>query len=186
MRNYLFISRQLIKTINQQQSNHHKLINNYYLFSSFNKRYLSTSKLRFADDPFAPIDPKKYGSPTYNYLDPAFRLRPPPPKSVEDFANPDKTGYWLNLGFDEVDREADKYWANLCFFFCGSVFFGILFFYFYYEPDHIRMKEWICREAYLELHRREKHGLPLVDPDYVPLDRMILPPEEEIKVEVHY
>lgn len=54
-----------------------------------------------------------------------------------------------------------------------------------YEPDCRRLHQWLAREAYLELYRREKYGLPLVDPDYVPRDKIILPEEEDINIEVH-
>lgn len=36
------------------------------------------------------------------------------------------------------------------------------------------------REAYLELDRRERLGLPLVDPDLIPRDKVELPTEEEL------
>ena len=41
-------------------------------------------------------------------------------------------------------------------------------------------RDWVEREAYLELHRREKFGLPLVDPDVIPRERMVLPSDEEL------
>lgn len=152
-----------------------------------NKRFLSTTnKLFMAHDPLPPLDPKKYGGVGQTYLDPDYRLRPPPPKSIEDFANPDKTGHWVSFGFDEVDKKLDRHWSRVTMFSIFAVFLPILTFYLYYEPDCIRNKEWVCREAYLELHRREKHGLPYVDPDYIPRDQMILPSEDEIKIDVHY
>lgn len=43
-----------------------------------------------------------------------------------------------------------------------------------------RMKNWVWREAFLELERREREGLPLVDPNYVPPETIELPSEEEI------
>jgi len=39
---------------------------------------------------------------------------------------------------------------------------------------------WRTREAFLELERREKEGLPLVDPDYISSDSMVLPSDEEL------
>lgn len=128
---------------------------------------------------------QKYGGDGRTYLDPEVRLRPPAPKSIEDFAHPDKTGHWLSYGFDEVDKKADRYWMKMAFVLMFSFFFPILFFYFYYEPDTTTLHMWTVREAYLELHRREKHGLPLIDPDYVPRDQVPLPSEDEIKIEVH-
>jgi NADH dehydrogenase (ubiquinone) 1 beta subcomplex subunit 11 len=42
------------------------------------------------------------------------------------------------------------------------------------------MRDWISRESYLELNRRERHGLPLIDPNLIPLERISLPTEEEL------
>ena len=151
-------------------------------------RFLSTSKVNFVHDPMLPLDPKKHGGDGRTYLDPDYRLRPPPPKSVADFADPDSTGHWTSYGFDEVDRKQDRLWSHVSLFVMATLFVPVLTFWFYYEPDHIRNNEWICREAFLELSRREKHGLPLIDPDYVPKEKMLacLPPEEEIDIDVHY
>ena len=48
-----------------------------------------------------------------------------------------------------------------------------------YKPDHLG-RDWAQREAFLELRRREKLGLPLVDPNYLQLDKIILPSDEEL------
>lgn len=150
-------------------------------------RLLSTSKVNFAHDPLPPIDPKKYGGDGQVVLDPDYRLRPPPPKSVADFADPDSTGHWSSYGFDEVDRKLDRQWAHISMFFFCTVFMTFITAYFYYEPDHLRLNEWVSREGFLELGRREKHGLPLVDPDYVPREKMLasLPAEKDIDIDVH-
>jgi NADH dehydrogenase (ubiquinone) 1 beta subcomplex subunit 11 len=42
------------------------------------------------------------------------------------------------------------------------------------------LREWSAREAFLELDRREKAGLPLVDPYLIPPEQIELPSEEEI------
>ena len=39
------------------------------------------------------------------------------------------------------------------------------------------------REAHLELDRRQRLGLPLIDPDYVPPDQIELPPDESLEDE---
>ena len=153
-----------------------------------NRRLLSTSKVCFVHDPLPPLDPKKYGGEGQVILEPEVRLRPPPPKSLADFADPDRTGHWTSYGFDEVDRKQDRLWAHTILFTSCTLFLTLMIGYFYYEPDHLRLNEWTAREAFLELGRREKHGLPLIDPDYVPKEKMLacLPPEEEIRVDVHY
>ena len=45
-----------------------------------------------------------------------------------------------------------------------------------------RMVSWTQREAYLELARREANGLPLIDPNLVPPEKMkkYLPTDEEL------
>ena len=44
----------------------------------------------------------------------------------------------------------------------------------------LRAEDWAFREAYLQIARREKSGEPLVSPDYVPIDKIKLPSDEEI------
>jgi len=48
-----------------------------------------------------------------------------------------------------------------------------------YAPD-VRLKDWVAREAYIELARREALGLPHIDPNFIPLDQIELPTEEEL------
>lgn len=45
---------------------------------------------------------------------------------------------------------------------------------------YFRFADWVTREAYLELDRREKAGLPLVDPYLIPPERVKLPSDEEL------
>ena len=52
----------------------------------------------------------------------------------------------------------------------------------------IRLQHWAKREAFLELERRHKLGLPYVNKDYVDPKQIDLPSEEElaqIDVEIH-
>ncbi len=44
----------------------------------------------------------------------------------------------------------------------------------------LRSNDWCYREAHLELARREAAGEPLVDPDFLPVDKIKLPSEEEL------
>lgn len=46
-------------------------------------------------------------------------------------------------------------------------------------PDY-KLRDWSHREAFLELERREREGLPLVDPDYTKIELSSLPSDEEI------
>ena len=53
------------------------------------------------------------------------------------------------------------------------MFFNCSFVYF-------RLKLWAQREAFLELERREREGLPLIDPNLINPAKMKLPSKEEI------
>lgn len=48
-----------------------------------------------------------------------------------------------------------------------------------YAPD-VTLHDWAGREAFLELRRREAAGAPLIDPDFLPADRVVLPTDEEL------
>ena len=55
--------------------------------------------------------------------------------------------------------------------------------WFHFQPvchHFIRKHDWAQREAYLEIARREALGLPLIDPDYIPPEKMLLPTDEEL------
>ena len=43
-----------------------------------------------------------------------------------------------------------------------------------------RLKDWSQREAYLELARREREGLPLVDGNLISVEEIELPSDEEL------
>lgn len=49
-----------------------------------------------------------------------------------------------------------------------------------YEMFFCRSNDWCYREAHLELARRQAAGEALVNPDYVPVDKIKLPSEEEL------
>lgn len=52
-------------------------------------------------------------------------------------------------------------------------------FIFAYMPDY-NYKSWAEREAFLELRRREEQGLPLIDPNYIDINSINLPSDEEL------
>ncbi|ESO94936.1 hypothetical protein LOTGIDRAFT_202405 [Lottia gigantea] len=102
-------------------------------------------------------------------------------KLEEHFADddPTKDKNWISAGISYTDKEMDTfvyqgYAAMLSLIF---VAFGFVL---YYQPDHL-MQDWALREAYLEIEHREKNGLPLVDPNLIPLDQISLPDESEIQ-----
>jgi hypothetical protein len=107
-------------------------------------------------------------------------LTPPPrsPSSPEDFRNPSRIGHWFPIGFDFTDPVRDKYlFHELLFYFCTC---GIVISWLYcYGPD-LKDREWARREAFLRTHKREALGLPLIDPNVVDPDRIVLPTEEEL------
>jgi len=105
---------------------------------------------------------------------------PTVPKTLEDFANPkiNKKNY-QSFGFIEDDPDMDINIRNYVMFFTITVMFVGCGFIMCYFPD-VRIRDWTQREAYIELARREALGLPIVDPDLVPLDAIILPTDEEL------
>jgi len=103
-----------------------------------------------------------------------------PPRTAEDFADAAKNPRnWISYGYFEDDRELDRDLHALMMF--GMVTLSTVFLAFIigYLPDW-RMQDWGVRQAHLELARREKNGLPPVDRELIPLDRIELPSEEEL------
>lgn len=48
-----------------------------------------------------------------------------------------------------------------------------------YLPD-FNLRDWSVREALIELRRREAAGLPLIDANLIPPERIVLPSDEEL------
>jgi len=91
----------------------------------------------------------------------------------------DSAEHWVSFGHDYHDREADVATHRTMAFM--TVFQIIcLTFICNYVPDFKR-RDWSQREAYLEIARREALGLPLIDPDYIPPEKMLLPSDEELE-----
>lgn len=86
---------------------------------------------------------------------------------------------WVSYGFDYTNQEDDVNVTHATFFFsvtCCLILGGFLW---AYMPD-AQMRDWSQREAYLEIRRREKLGLPLVSPDYIEPNLINLPSDEEL------
>ncbi|VDO00277.1 unnamed protein product [Rodentolepis nana] len=86
---------------------------------------------------------------------------------------------WLPFGmnsYDKIDDTANYKTTTFILIVCFT--FG-LYFTFWYRPRGIEA-DWARREAFLELERRRKLGLPLVDPDLIPRERVKLPSKEEL------
>ena len=111
-------------------------------------------------------------------------LQPPPaPKTPQDFMDTTEK-HWVSYGFDKLDYVTDRKFMRLTFavIFVAGIISSI---YFAYFPDY-NLRKWAYREAFLELERREKLGLPLIDPNYVPPENIPLPAEEELEgVEIY-
>ncbi|XP_053212081.1 uncharacterized protein LOC128395640 [Panonychus citri] len=135
------------------------------------------------------------------YLAPGLKRRPPGAKTVEEFMNPEGADKnWLTWGADPLDKKRDRYEVHyyVATTIVGIIIWGGLIFR-YYRPDYAPLNiytgysavigrdqfdYWAMREAYLELERREKLGLPLIDPDYIPREKMLtqLPSEDELEL----
>jgi len=46
-------------------------------------------------------------------------------------------------------------------------------------PD-FNLRDWSVREALIELRRREAAGLPLIDQNLIPPEKIVLPSDEEL------
>lgn len=86
---------------------------------------------------------------------------------------------WVSYGFDFQSQEEDTNVHNASFFFSVTLCLVFGGFAWAYAPD-IHMRDWAQREAFLELRRREKLGLPLISPHYVDPKAIRLPAESEL------
>ncbi|OWR49496.1 NADH dehydrogenase [ubiquinone] 1 beta subcomplex subunit 11, mitochondrial-like [Danaus plexippus] len=86
---------------------------------------------------------------------------------------------WVSYGFDYDSKEEDTNAHHAAFFFSVSLCLVFGGFCWAYAPD-VHMRDWAQREAYIELHRREKAGLPPIDPNYVNPKTVKLPSEDEL------
>ncbi|CAK9295741.1 unnamed protein product [Gordionus sp. m RMFG-2023] len=94
-----------------------------------------------------------------------------------------KTNYhdpnWMSFGYHETDQFIDTWRARYVFFWGVSIFLVPLVFILHYFPSP-KDKDWTFREACFEIARREKYGLPHVDMNLIPPERVILPSDEEL------
>ncbi|XP_060066240.1 NADH dehydrogenase [ubiquinone] 1 beta subcomplex subunit 11, mitochondrial-like [Ylistrum balloti] len=98
----------------------------------------------------------------------------------EHFANqdPNSPKNYVSYGWSTYDQEYDQFSHNMVLF-TGITLMVIMVFFLSYCPDH-KLRNWSMREAHLELARREKLGLPLIDRNVVDPSKVILPSEEEL------
>lgn len=86
---------------------------------------------------------------------------------------------WVSYGFDMTSKEVDRSALHSIMFASVSLCLVVGGFYITYLPDY-NLKDWAQREAFLELRRREKAGLPLVDPNLIDPAKIQLPSDEEL------
>lgn len=86
---------------------------------------------------------------------------------------------WVSYGFDYTSKEEDTNAHHASFFFSVTLCLVFGGFAWTYAPDTLN-RDWTQREAFLELRRREKAGLPPIDPNYVDPKTVILPPDSEL------
>lgn len=87
---------------------------------------------------------------------------------------------WVSYGFDYNSKEEDTNVHNASFFFSITLCLVFGGFAWAYSPD-VHLRDWAQREAYLELRRREKAGLPPISPNYVDPKTIKLPSEDELQ-----
>lgn len=86
---------------------------------------------------------------------------------------------WVSYGFEVKSKKDDRRVAHAVFF--TSITMCIIWggAYWVYFPDY-NLKDWSTRQAFLELRRRERLGLPLIDPNLVDPAKIKLPSDEEL------
>lgn len=87
--------------------------------------------------------------------------------------------HWQSYGFSETSEKEDLTEMNNHGFFLISIGLCLSIFILAYRPE-VNLADWSHREAFLELRRREKLGLPLIDPNYVDPATIVLPTDEEL------
>ncbi|XP_076250035.1 NADH dehydrogenase [ubiquinone] 1 beta subcomplex subunit NP15.6 [Rhynchophorus ferrugineus] len=90
-----------------------------------------------------------------------------------------ETKNWVSYGFDYNSKEVDRNAMHSLLFAGISILLVTGGFYIAYMPDY-NLRDWSTREAFLELRRREEAGLPLVDPNLIPPEKIVLPTDEEL------
>ncbi|CAH8846375.1 unnamed protein product [Trichobilharzia szidati] len=86
---------------------------------------------------------------------------------------------WVTAGYHTTDKEEDNYQRQLVPFIFFTLLLCPIALLMYYAPDR-DYSEWSWREAFLEIERRKRDGLPLVDKDLIPASQVKLPTDEEL------
>lgn len=86
---------------------------------------------------------------------------------------------WVSYGFDYTSKEEDTNAHHASFFFSVTLCLVFGSFAWAYAPD-VHLRDWSQREAFLVLRRREKLGLPPIDPNFIDPKHIKLPSEDEL------
>jgi len=86
---------------------------------------------------------------------------------------------WISYGFDFNSKTNDRAYVNAIFFAAISLCMVGGGFSMAYAPD-FPLRDWSVREAFLELRRREAAGKPLIDPNFISPEKIILPSDEDL------
>lgn len=92
---------------------------------------------------------------------------------------------WISYGYDMNSKEADRNAMHSIFFVSVTLCLVVGGFFWAYIPDYT-LRDWSQREAFLELRRREERGLPLIDPNFIDVNKITLPTDEEVLLEISY
>ena len=158
------------------------LVNNAIKAASANPFVFKRLKSDFPEDPHGtqkPMDPKQTGGFGDVFINEGIAKKTPP-RTPQDFANPDLTKLWHSHGMDTFDQTADRFYMHLASFLFLTCMWCVFFISKWYRHDE-PLNDWALREAYFEIERREKLGLPLIDKNYIPPEKVNLPTEEELE-----
>ncbi|KAL1501831.1 hypothetical protein ABEB36_007084 [Hypothenemus hampei] len=86
---------------------------------------------------------------------------------------------WMSYGFEYKSKEDDRRAMHSIMFASISLCLVVGGYIWAYAPNY-SLRDWSVREAYLEIRRREASGAPLVDPNLIPPEKIVLPTDEEL------
>ncbi|KAI5697054.1 hypothetical protein M8J75_004354 [Diaphorina citri] len=87
--------------------------------------------------------------------------------------------HWQSYGFSEESELEDLNEMHHHGFLLISLGLCLSIFILAYRPE-VNLEDWSHREAFLELRRRERDGLPLISPHYADPATIVLPTDEEL------
>ncbi|CAG9760413.1 unnamed protein product [Ceutorhynchus assimilis] len=86
---------------------------------------------------------------------------------------------WVSYGYDHKNKTDDRSVMHVLMFGALTLCGVVGGFVWTYAPDY-HLRDWGVREAFLELRRREAEGKLPIDPNFIPVEKIILPSDEEL------